>query len=287
MTGPVRDPRIPAGLAQDLLQIQSRHLEWMAQPTPGGFDDHIIETMLEMLDAHARAYLESVIDESSFQQFAARLRQTGSVLLSNQEASGLLSNPYNQAKLREEMKLSRSFRRKSRSLTSEQREALLCEMVDDYRLELRQKESEWRQWKNEIGFRIETRFEARYRNWVIEAMNRRKAALKSVIAPDSANPDVDTNEGEIRQKLGGHVVTEGASPHVRKKKGRPVKIDVEKKTLAAQARAARKSWKEVAKILYATRYPSVQQVKNAPNILNHFLRSRSPEEAEKPDELAT
>ena len=58
-----------------------------------------------------------------------------------------------------------------------------------------------------------------------------------------------------------------------KKRGRPLEIDVRRKEAALAARARGESWKEAAKLLYGTSYPSTQQVKNAPNVLNYYKRS--------------
>jgi hypothetical protein len=58
----------------------------------------------------------------------------------------------------------------------------------------------------------------------------------------------------------------------RKARGRPTEISDELKEKALQI----KGGKERAKILYQTRYPTVQQVKNVPTILRHFSRKRQP-----------
>jgi len=57
---------------------------------------------------------------------------------------------------------------------------------------------------------------------------------------------------------------------LRKKRGRPTLIPDERKLKALEV----KSWRERAKILYNTNYPTLQQVKNAPSILRHFQRAR-------------
>jgi hypothetical protein len=56
----------------------------------------------------------------------------------------------------------------------------------------------------------------------------------------------------------------------RKKRGRPTEIsdDLKEKALGV------KGGKERAKILYQTRYPTVQQVKNVPTLLKHYSRKR-------------
>jgi hypothetical protein len=61
-------------------------------------------------------------------------------------------------------------------------------------------------------------------------------------------------------------------PVQRKAHGRPPEISDELKERALRI----KGGKERAKIIYQTRYPTVQQVKNVPAILRHFSRKRQP-----------
>jgi hypothetical protein len=63
---------------------------------------------------------------------------------------------------------------------------------------------------------------------------------------------------------------------IRRKPGRPAKIPIERKRDAVLARTNHASWKEIAKILYGTSYPTSAQVKNSPNVLKHFQRAASP-----------
>jgi hypothetical protein len=65
-------------------------------------------------------------------------------------------------------------------------------------------------------------------------------------------------------------------PAPQKKRGRPVQIDSARKEAALSAREAGKGGKEVAKALYGVLYPTEQQVKNAPNVLNNYERTRVP-----------
>lgn len=73
------------------------------------------------------------------------------------------------------------------------------------------------------------------------------------------------------------------SSHTRlpRKRGRPAEIDTVTKEAALAVKARGGTGKEIAKVLYKTPYPSIQQVKNAPNILKHYLKSVSPS-ANKP-----
>jgi hypothetical protein len=63
------------------------------------------------------------------------------------------------------------------------------------------------------------------------------------------------------------------APPPAKKRGRPAKIEASKKRAALAAKESGATGKEVAKILYGVTYPTTQQVKNAPNILNYYKHS--------------
>ena len=84
---------------------------------------------------------------------------------------------------------------------------------------------------------------------------------------DGAQSPVGTDPEPAREI--GH-----ATPAPPRKRGRPHKIDVALKEAALSARERGESWKEVAKLLYASKFPREQQVKNAPNILNNYKRTR-------------
>jgi hypothetical protein len=57
---PFDNPTILARITADVSRIQSSWLEWNAEPTTDDFDAKIGETLVDTLDAHARAYLEAV-----------------------------------------------------------------------------------------------------------------------------------------------------------------------------------------------------------------------------------
>ncbi len=63
-----------------------------------------------------------------------------------------------------------------------------------------------------------------------------------------------------------------SAPTPPRKPGRPAKIGVALKEAAAAAKERGGTWKEVARILYGTQYPTGQQVKNAPNILGNYKK---------------
>jgi hypothetical protein len=60
---------------------------------------------------------------------------------------------------------------------------------------------------------------------------------------------------------------------IRKKAGRPATISSELKEDALTVREKGGTWKDVAKKLYQTQYPSKQQIKNAPNVLKHYQKT--------------
>jgi hypothetical protein len=72
----------------------------------------------------------------------------------------------------------------------------------------------------------------------------------------------------------GRENTMGTGSALLRKRGRPAEIGVAQKESARTAREQGKSWKEVAKILYATLQPTFQQAKNAANVLNHYTKVR-------------
>jgi hypothetical protein len=59
-----------------------------------------------------------------------------------------------------------------------------------------------------------------------------------------------------------------------RKRGRPIQIDIETKEAALAVKARGGKGTEIARILYKTKYPTVQQVKNVSNILKNYLKVR-------------
>jgi hypothetical protein len=58
-------------------------------------------------------------------------------------------------------------------------------------------------------------------------------------------------------------------------RGRPSKIPVERKIAALNCKEQGGSYRDAARILYGTQYPSEQQVKNVSNVLNYFVKTQS------------
>jgi hypothetical protein len=63
------------------------------------------------------------------------------------------------------------------------------------------------------------------------------------------------------------------SARVVRKRGRPAEISIALKEAALAVRARSGTWKEAAKVLYKTPYPTGQQVKNAPNVLKNYQKT--------------
>jgi hypothetical protein len=69
---------------------------------------------------------------------------------------------------------------------------------------------------------------------------------------------------------------EKREPPVPRKRGRPAEIDSAIKDAALAVKARGGTGRDIARVLYGKHYPSSQQVKNAPNILKHYLKSARP-----------
>jgi hypothetical protein len=112
----------------------------------------------------------------------------------------------------------------------------------------------------------------------IEAMRAREQERAADVSPGPQPASAPTTPEAT--PAAGAPVNEDESPPVRSKRGRPVKISREQKEAARSARAAGKSWRAVAVIFYG-RYPTPQQVKNAPNVLKNYLRALERAEQKK------
>ena len=93
----------------------------------------------------------------------------------------------------------------------------------------------------------------------------------SIVGKTTESSDDSVNLSASDMRI---TVDQSAAPASRKR-GRPAKIDPARKDAALAARARSESWSDVAKILYNARYPTIQQVKNAGNILKHYTASKS------------
>jgi len=102
----------------------------------------------------------------------------------------------------------------------------------------------------------------------------------SLANPDVAGGAATTNvTRQPAQSESGTVVATAplvVPARVPRKRGRPAEIDTATKEAALAVKARGGTGRDVAKVLYKTLYPNSQQVKNAANILKHYLKSASP-----------
>jgi hypothetical protein len=177
---PFSNPTIHASIAADVSRIQSTWLEWNAESTTGDFHTKIVETLVDSLDAHVRRYLEAVDGSSRLREYQDLLRRVGSALIENAEQRSVLSDTYSEDCLRKMAENAGDFISRKHSLTPEQRETEICNVVERIRSEVMPEALKWHKWKSQLPFRIETRFEARYRHWTAEAIER---ALRQMETP--------------------------------------------------------------------------------------------------------
>ena len=171
---PFSDPEINDQIRVKILRLQAQSLEWDDNSAGRGFDDHIVETLVESLDAHAEAYLCKVDSEDLISQYVKYMRDVGAALIHNAEQRSFLSDPYSEDRLRQMAENSGEFILRKNSLTAVQQEAEIRDSVERIRLELRDEAVKWHQWHSQLGSRIETRFEARYRRWEADAIEHVK-----------------------------------------------------------------------------------------------------------------
>jgi len=168
---PFESPAIRARVLADVSRIQSEVLTWSDDPT-GDLDTKTIEILVETLDAHARIYLEAVTDSSLVSEYVDTLRRTGTALMQNAENRGILQDPYREERLRKIAESSIDYIERKRSLTPQQQEKALGNAVEGLRIELMEKALKWHEWRDQLLVRIETRFEARYRHWLADALDQ-------------------------------------------------------------------------------------------------------------------
>jgi hypothetical protein len=165
---PFATPAMQKRIDVAVSRIQSKNFEWIAEPTTQP-DDHIVQTLVEMLDAHAEIYLGLVDSERRCEEYRELLAQTGAALLRNVENRGPLSNPYSDQRLRKKAESCAAYRA---AKTSEDRERALDNEVVRLAELLREDALKWDEWHGQLVTRILMRFEARYRHWAAEASEK-------------------------------------------------------------------------------------------------------------------
>jgi hypothetical protein len=169
---PFSDPEISDQIKVKVLRLQAASLEWDDNPAGRSFDDHIVETLVETLDAHAVAYLRKVVSKDLISQYVEYLHGVGSVLIRNAEQRSFLSDPYSEERLRAMAENSGSLMNRVLFLKPEERESEIQKEFERLRDKVMPKAAEWHQWHSQIRSRIEARYEARCRRWEADAIER-------------------------------------------------------------------------------------------------------------------
>ena len=181
--GPFDHPSIQARIAADVLRIRSRSLESSAESAEGDFDTTIVATLVETLNAHARAFLDQVDCDGLISEYTNELRRVGAALIQNAEEHSFLADPYSDDRLRKIAESSIEYIQRQRSLTSEQEEAEISAAVERTRSAVMKKALAWSDWRNQILSRIVSRFEARYCYWTAEAIERVTHSQHATVEP--------------------------------------------------------------------------------------------------------
>jgi hypothetical protein len=166
------DPEINRQIEASILRLQAKSLEWDENPDGRSFDDFIVETLVKGLDAHAEAYLCKVDREDLIGRYGDYLRKVGAAQVRNAEQRSHLKDPYSEDRLRKMAENTGSIICRRHELTPEQYEAEVRAEVERCRSYSMPEAKKWHEWYCQILNRIETRFEARYRHWAAEAIER-------------------------------------------------------------------------------------------------------------------
>lgn len=172
MTDPFADPILGAKMRVAVSRVQARNLEWIAEPTEVGYDDHIVQILIDNLNAQAGVCLEAVNRQEHVSAYLHRLRTIGTSLIAFAEKNSVLKDPYSDYCLRELAESSGNFIEGKHRMTLELQEAEILEVIERLRVQCRSEAGRWHIWRNQLLFRIETRFEARYQSWEAEASDR-------------------------------------------------------------------------------------------------------------------
>jgi hypothetical protein len=169
---PFSDPEINDQIKAKILRLQAASLEWDDNPDGRSFDDFVVETLVEGLNAHAEPYLRKVDSEDLISQYGEYMRGVGSALVRGAQERGLLSDPYSEGRLREMAENSGRLMNRVLFLEPEKRESEIQKEVEQVRAQLTPEAVEWHRWRSQMRSRIEARFEASYRRWQADAIER-------------------------------------------------------------------------------------------------------------------
>jgi len=169
---PFNNPDINAQIVVEIMRLQSRAVQMDADCTIVDFDSFIVETLVDSLDVHARAYLGQVSEDHAVPEYRRYLQFVGSALLQNAEKRSHLSDPYSEERLRQIAETSGELMIKRSRLEPQQYETELQNCIEQIRFKSMPEALKWHSWKNQILARILSRFEARYLSWSADATER-------------------------------------------------------------------------------------------------------------------
>src|SRR5437870_184077 len=75
---PFATPAIQSRIAAAISRIQSKWLDWIADPTDGDLDSKIVATLVQTLDAYAEIYLSAVDGPSCLTEY--RVKRAGDTM---------------------------------------------------------------------------------------------------------------------------------------------------------------------------------------------------------------
>lgn len=166
------DPEINSQIKVEILRLQVSSLEWSANATNAGLYCEILYVLVESLDVHANAYLGKVNSDELIPSYVGYLRGVGTALIHNAENRGPLQEPYREDALPTISEPSGDLIAPKRSLYPDEREAEIWRSLMSIRAKSMTGAESWQAWKVHLLRRIETKFEARYRHWEANAIER-------------------------------------------------------------------------------------------------------------------
>jgi hypothetical protein len=168
------DPEINSQIRVEILRLQVSSLEWSANATNASLDEEILYVLVESLDVHAIAYLCKVNSDELIPSYVSYLRGAGAALIHNAENRGPLQEPYREDALRQMSESSAELIARKHSLDPDEHEAEIWRSLMSIRAKTMTGAESWQAWKFRLLRRIETKFEARYRHWETNAIERVK-----------------------------------------------------------------------------------------------------------------
>jgi hypothetical protein len=189
---PFSDPDINSQIKVKVLRLQAASLEWWDNPGGANHQDHVVETSVKCLDAHAQAYLCKVDRQQLIDEYRDYVHGVAGALIRNVEHELDLRDPASDHRLRKMAVNSGPFISRISSMTPEAAELEIRNEIERLRFEVRAEAGEWADWKNELLLRLEIRFEARFQYWVAEAIERVRSHPEAT-GSQAVRGDVETS----------------------------------------------------------------------------------------------